>query len=170
MSLITKKNHRRDVASLWGGFLGGNIASLVKFGSEVPFPPRTPDRASPPIELLQDLGIQAQNWVYSYSNHVINFAACGFHHLFSIFFAMLYAFMAEICPKIKLWQGAAFGFVITIVFHGIALPIFKLAPPIWNLPSAELFSETVGHILWAWTIEVFRRDIRNRITEESDAF
>ena len=89
MSLITKKNHRKYVASLCSGFLGGNIASLVKFGTEVPFPPRTPDRASPPIELLQDLGIQAQNWVYSYSNHVINFAACGFHHLFSIFFAML---------------------------------------------------------------------------------
>ena len=168
MSLITRKNHRRYVASLWGGFLGGNIASLVKFGTEVPFPPRTPDRASPPIELLQDLGMQAQNWVYSYSNHVINFAACGFHHLFSIVFAMLYAFIAEICPKIKLWQGAAFGIVITIVFHGIALPIFKLAPPIWNLPLAELFSETLGHILWAWTIEVFRRDIRNRLTNEPD--
>ena len=168
MSLITKKNHRKYVASLCSGFLGGNIASLVKFGTEVPFPPRTPDRASPPIELLQDLGIQAQNWVYNYSNHVINFAACGFHHLFSIVFAMLYAFIAEICPKIKLWQGAAFGIVITIVFHGIALPIFKLAPPIWNLPSAELFSETVGHILWAWTIEVFRRDIRNRLTNEPD--
>ena len=86
----------------------------------------------------------------------------------SRFFLLCYAFIAEICPKIKLWQGAAFGIVITIVFHGIALPIFKLAPPIWNLPSAELFSETVGHILWAWTIEVFRRDIRNRITNEPD--
>ena len=165
---FTNKKDRRYGAALWAGFLGGNVSSLVKFGAEIPLPPRTPDRASPPIELLQDFGFQAQNWVYSYSNHVINFAGCGFHHLFSIFFAMLYAFAAEICPKIKLWQGALFGILITIAFHGIALPLFKLAPPIWNLPAAELFSETLGHILWAWTIEVFRRDIRSRVTKEPD--
>ena len=98
----TKAQNRRFSAALWAGFWGGNIASFVKFGTEVPFPPRTPDRASPPVEMLQDLGLQAQNWVYTYSDKVVNFAGCGVHHLFSIFFAMFYAYIAEIYPKIKL--------------------------------------------------------------------
>ena len=27
----------------------------------------------------------------------------------------------------------------------------------------------MGHIFWFWTIEVIRRDLRNRITNEPDA-
>jgi len=42
-------------------------------------------------------------------------------------------------------------------------------PPPWNQPFAEHFSEFFGHIIWLWTIEVFRRDMRNRITHEPDA-
>ena len=49
------------------------------------------------------------------------------------------------------------------------LPTFGWAPPFWQLPGAEIFSELFGHALWMWTIEVFRRDIRNRMTGLPDA-
>ena len=42
-------------------------------------------------------------------------------------------------------------------------------PAPWNQPFAEHFSEFFGHIIWLWVIEVFRRDMRNRITHEPDA-
>lgn len=76
--------------------------------------------------------------------------------------------VAEIFPKVKLWQGLAFGIGVTILFHGMMLPIINLSPALWNLPFDELFSELVGTLLWMWTIEVFRRDLRSRLTKKPD--
>ena len=41
--------------------------------------------------------------------------------------------------------------------------------PPWDQPFGEHFSEFFGHIIWMWSIEVVRRDMRNRITGEPDA-
>lgn len=43
------------------------------------------------------------------------------------------------------------------------------ACPPWDQPFGEHFSEFFGHIIWMWSIEVVRRDMRNRITGEPDA-
>lgn len=166
---ITHKLNRRPAAALWAGFWGGNVASFVKWGTEVPMPPRTPDRAIPPAEMLQDAGINVSRLTYEYAGHVINWGVAGVHHLFSIVFALFYCLVAEYFPAIKLWQGVAFALVVTACFHGAVLPLGGWAPPVWKLPQAELFSETLGHILWMWTIEIFRRDIRNRLTGRRDA-
>lgn len=165
----TQKAMRHYAIALWAGFLGGNVASFVKWGVEVVLPPRTLDRAIPPAEMLNELGLNVSQMVYHYSGHLLNWGVASVHHLFSIFFAMLYAYLAEIFPGIKLWQGVFFGLVITVLFHGIILPCAGWAPPLWKLPFAEIFSETLGHILWIWTIEIFRRDIRNRITGIQEA-
>lgn len=138
-------------------------------GNRKSVPPRTADRAIPPAEMLQDMGLKVDNMIYHYSGHVVNWGVASVHHLFSIVFALLYCYLAEIFPKIKLWQGAAFAIVITLLFHGVFLPLFHWAPPLWQLPFDEIFSETLGHILWMWAIEVVRRDIRNRITKQPDA-
>ena len=49
------------------------------------------------------------------------------------------------------------------------MPLMGTVPAPWNQPFAEHFSEFFGHIIWLWVIEVFRRDLRNRITHEPDA-
>ncbi|PIJ51709.1 hypothetical protein BL250_04260 [Erwinia sp. OLTSP20] len=165
---ITKPSTRHYFVALWAGFLGGNLSSFVKWGTENPMPPRTPDRAIPPAEMLYDLGLKVDEMIYHYSGHVVNWGISGVHHLFSVVFAMFYCFVAEVFPAIKLWQGAAFAILVTIGFHGILLPVFNWAPPLWQLPAHEIISETLGHILWMWAIEVVRRDIRNRITRQPD--
>ena len=33
---------------------------------------------------------------------------------------------------------------------------------------AEHFSEALGHVIWLWSIELVRRDVRNRITHQPD--
>lgn len=165
----TLPGNRRYGAALWAGFLGGNIASFVKWGTENPLPPRTPDRAIPPAEMLQDFKFNVADMVYHYSGHVVNWGVAGVHHLFSIVFALFYCAVAECLPAIKLGQGLVFALLVTLGFHGIVLPAGGWAPPLWHLPPAEIFSETFGHIVWMWTIEIFRRDIRNRITGQRDA-
>lgn len=147
----------------WAGFVGGNVASFVKWGTENPLPPRSSDRAIPPAEMLNDIGLNVQSMTYTYSGHVINWGIAGVHHLFSLFFAMFYCVVAERFPKITLWQGAAFAIVLTILFHGIMLPVFGWAPLFWDLLLDEIISETLGHILWMWVIEVFRQYILKRV-------
>lgn len=154
---LTSPADRHYGPALWAGFWGGNVASFVKWGTENPFPPRTPDRAIPPAEMLQDMGINVSNLVYHYSGHVVNWGVAGVHHLFSIVFALLYCALAEILPVVTLGQGVAFALLITLGFHGVILPMNGWAPPLWHLPLAEIASETLGHILWMWTIEIFRR-------------
>lgn len=165
----TQAKNRRYVAAMWAGFWGGNISSFVKWGTEIPMPPRTPDRGIPPKEMLQDWGFDVANMTYTYSEHLINWGVAGIHHVFSIVFALFYCVVAEIFPKIKLGQGLVFSLLVTIMFHGVLLPMNGWAPQLWDLPMDEIISEVFGHAVWMWTIEIFRRDIRNRITKQPDA-
>lgn len=43
-----------------------------------------------------------------------------------------------------------------------------LTPPLFELPWYEHVSEIVGHLVWFWSIEIIRRDLRNRIAHEPD--
>lgn len=144
-------------AALWAGFIGGNLSSFVKWGTEVPLPPRTPDRPSPPAEMLRDFGIDVHGMVYHYSDHLVQGGVLLVHHLFSIVFALLYCMIWLRYPRIAMGQGIVFGLVVTVVFHGMVLPLGHWAPALWNLPRAEILSETIGHMLWAWAIELVRR-------------
>lgn len=153
----SETGRHRAVQALWAGLVGGNIASFVKWGTEFPLPPRTPDRASPPARMLRDLGINVDRLVYHYSDHVVQGGVLLVHHGFSLAFALLYCALWLRYPRIALWQGMAFGLIVTVLFHGVVLPLGHWAPPLWTLPRAELLSETVGHLLWAWTIEFVRR-------------
>ncbi len=61
-----------------------------------------------------------------------------------------------------------FGLVIWIGFHLVLMPIMGIVPTAWDQPWEEHFSEIFGHIFWLWVIEVFRRDMRNRISGQLD--
>lgn len=145
----------------------------MKFGWEVPLPPRTPLRnaTNPPQQLLQQLGFSEHftHLTYSYSGNHLPYISFIIHFGFSIFFAVAYAVIAEKYPQIKLWQGAAFGFAVWVVFHLVLMPLMGTVPAPWNQPFNEHFSECFGHIFWMWVIELTRRDLRNRMTHEPDA-
>ncbi|MGU4354490.1 DUF1440 domain-containing protein, partial [Escherichia coli] len=52
--------------------------------------------------------------------------------------------------------------------HMISFPLMGLTPPLFDLPWYENLSEIFGHLVWFWSIEIIRRDLRNRITHEPD--
>lgn len=91
------------------------------------------------------------------------------HIIFSLVFAIGYCVVAEVFPKVKLWQGAWAGIVATIAVHWVSFPLLGLTPPLYAIPVDEYISELVGHIFWFWAIEMIRRDLRNRMTHEPDA-
>lgn len=163
---------RYGVATLVG-FAAGIMSAFVKWGAEVPLPPRTisDGRAefNPPYLFLRDyLGIDPTSTVYTFSEHIIN-PVMVTHILFSLAFAIGYCIVAERFPKVKMWQGVMAGIICTIAVHGISFPLLGLTPPLSQLPADEYISEIFGHIVWFWAIELIRRDLRNRITHEPDA-
>ncbi len=152
------------------GIIIGIIGAIVKFGWEVPFPPRTPlrDATNPPQELLQQLGFSAQftHLTYEFSGNPRPIISFIVHFAFSTGIGIFYAVVAEYKPIIRLWEGAAFGIVVWFVFHVVLMPLMGTVPPPWDQPFDEHFSEFFGHAFWMWVMELCRRDLRNRITHE----
>lgn len=65
--------------------------------------------------------------------------------------------------KMRLWFGALYGLIITLVMHGLLIPMFGFRNPkyadgatgwLWNLNLAEHASEILGHVYWSVCIEV----------------
>ncbi|WP_249821016.1 DUF1440 domain-containing protein, partial [Escherichia coli] len=65
------------------------------------------------------------------------------------------------------WQHYP-GALAQLFVHMISFPLMGLTPPLFDLPWYENVSEIFGHLVWFWSIEIIRRDLRNRITHEPD--
>ena len=152
------------------GVIIGVIGAFVKFGWEVPFPPRTPARdvTNPPQEFLQWLGFSYEftHLTYVYSEIPRPIISFVIHFGFSIFFGILYAVLVEHKPIWALWEGVAFGLAVWVVFHLVLMPLMGIVPAPWDQPFEEHLSEAGGHAFWMWVMELCRRDLRNRMTHE----
>lgn len=169
----TDPARRRVPVAILVGIIAGAVSAIVKFGWEVPLPPRTPERnaTNPPQELLQQLGFSESftHQTYTYLGNQMPWVSFIVHFAFAIGFAIIYCVLAEYFPRIKMGQGVVFGLAVWVVFHLILMPAFGTVPPPWRQPFGEHFSEALGHAVWMWVIEIVRRDLRNRITHEPDA-
>lgn len=174
----TNPRHRRYGLAFLIGILAGIFSGIVKWGWEVPFPPRNPnvpwpvdalDRAVPPNIFLEQIGLgDWVNWSYTFSGYSLPIGTFIIHIGFAVVFAVLYCVIAEAWPRIKMWQGAVFGIGVYICAHVIVMPLISETPPLSQIPFDEHLSEFFGHIVWLWSIEIVRRDIRNRITKQPD--
>ena len=109
----SKEFQHRMMLAILIGIIIGIIGAIVKFGWEVPFPPRTPlrDLTNPPQQLLQQLGMSFDftHLTYMYNENPRPIISFIIHFGFSIAFGVRYAVIAEYSPIIRLWQGTAFG-------------------------------------------------------------
>ncbi len=151
----------------WATLFGGFISSLVKSGTESNMPPRVAGELSPPAAnidaWLGGFGINAHSLDYVYQGITIPGAVMLYHWLFSFAFAFVYIALSCCFPVIRKWYGAAYGIVITLVMHGLLIPALGFRHPayldgqvgwLWNLNGYEFWSELLGHIVWAASIEV----------------
>lgn len=76
---------------------------------------------NPPYIFLRDwLGLTDPNSaVYTFAGHVFNWVGVT-HIIFSIVFAVGYCVVAEVFPKIKLWQGLLAGALAQLFVHMIS--------------------------------------------------
>ena len=174
----TDPTRRRIGTAIVVGIIGGLFSAIVKFGWEVPFPPRTPERnaTNPPQRLLEQLGMtseQSHTGVTFNGNEGLPIYSFIIHFSFAIVFAVFYCVMAEYYKSITLWQGAAFGLLMWVGAHLVLMPLTGTVPSPFPWVAggqtwAEHFSEALGHVIWLWSIELVRRDLRNRITHQPD--
>ncbi|XWO13857.1 Inner membrane protein [Candidatus Hepatincola sp. Pdp] len=152
---------------IWGTIIGGLTSSFIKWGAEVIMPPRIPGEISPPAAHIDSwlgwVGINQHSLDYVYQGTTILGAVSIYHVLFCVFCTFFYVFISAYCPKIRALYGAVYGIIITLLAHGLMIPIFGLRNPIynpgkvgwlWNLNGYELWAETVGHILWGVSLEI----------------
>ncbi|ECZ5471005.1 DUF1440 domain-containing protein [Salmonella enterica subsp. enterica serovar Oslo] len=160
----TPREDRRYGTAFIVGIITGIISAFVKSGTEAILPPRTPDRIAPPVKLLNDMGVDWHNLVYTWSAQPVYWGGNFIHIVFSVLAAVFYCVVAEIFPRITLLQGIVFGILFAIICHGIILPLLDLSPSVMNLPADEIISELLGTCLWMWSIELLRIVLRDKFT------
>lgn len=189
----TNPSRRRYGLAAFIGVIAGVVSAFVKWGAEIPLPPRSPfdtfaaackpealiraadkidcsrNFLNPPYVFLRDwLHVADPNQaVYTFAGHVFNWVGVT-HITFSLVFAIAYCVWVERFPKFKIWQGLFAGLLAQLFVHMISFPLMGLTPSLLDLPWYEWVSEIFGHLVWFWAIEVIRRDLRNRMTHEPD--
>ncbi len=134
------------------GAIGGVFAGAVKLGCEVVVSPRGPGRLPPPDVLIS-------KFTHEPAAHA---ASLAIHFAFSTLAGALYGGLMESVAFVGLGMGTAYGLAVWIGFHEVLLPLLGLTPPVPQLPASEQIDEALTHGIWGWTIEVFRRDLRDR--------
>lgn len=151
----------------WVTIVGGFISSLVKWGSEVNIPPRKPGEISPPGAHIDSwlgwLGVDQHSLDYTYQGHSILGAVTLYHWLFSFACALIYVIWSIYWSKIRIWYGALYGLIVTVLAHWILIPALGYRYPVyadgatgwvWNLNLEENLSEVLGHIYWSFSLEI----------------
>jgi len=173
---FTNPRERRYGLAFIIGIIAGVFGAVVKWGWEVPFPPRNPgvffpegatERVTPPKIFLEQLGLPT-DWSFVFSGVTQPLSIFIVHVLFSVVFGVMYCVIAEKWPRIKMWQGAVFGIAVYLLAHVIVMPLVAQVPPLSQIPADEHISEFFGHIVWLWGMEIVRHDLRHRITKEED--
>ena len=135
---VTDPVRRRPAVAVLVGVIAGIFSGIVKFGWEVPFPPRSPERdaTNPPQALLELLGMspEATHQTYTYLGNDLPWVSFIVHFAFAISFAVLYCVVAEYRPGITLWQGAVFGLAVWVAFHLVVMPLMGIVPAPWEQP------------------------------------
>ncbi|MCT4396195.1 DUF1440 domain-containing protein [Periweissella beninensis] len=138
--------------------IGGTISGFVKLGWEILLPPRSPQRneTNPPQKLLQQIGISEQvtQATINYLGNKIPYVSLIIHFGFSIVWAGIYALLSLNFPEVAWGQGTIFGIFVWILFHIIIMPAMKTIPSMMQQPWQEHISEFLGHIVWAFTINI----------------
>lgn len=104
---FTDPSRRRIGLAYAIGVLAGVFGAIVKWGWEVPFPPRNPfvffpidagERVTPPKIFLEQLGLPT-DWFYMFSGMEMPLSIFIVHTLFSVVFGVMYCVIARVLAK-----------------------------------------------------------------------
>ena len=147
-----------DLSDIFKGFLAGAIGGLAgtaaKTIAEQIFPPRPPERRSPPVVAVEmatgeDIPEEQKDLVQE-----------AVHWPFGTLTGAAYGAAAEVLPAVTTGYGAAFGLSVLATTHESVMPALGITPPPTELPAKEHASEMFSHTLYGVTTELVRKTVR----------
>lgn len=167
----------RILISIFLGFVIGFIGCVVRLGWEVLFPNLhgfmlVPDSIASGIfaflHITQDLLVMKFIFASGYEWSVFYIIT---NIMISIIFGVIYTLIVEFFVKMKFAQGLLFAFIIWLLFFIIILPLFGFTHNFYadfKVDFLFLFNTLCEILLMFWIMELSRRDLRNRLTNERD--
>ncbi len=160
--------------SLFIGIIVGAIGGIMRIGWEILFPLHLQTTLNTQAQyILQLLHISPENlklyYVFAngYEWHVLYLA---WQFGFSIFFSLCYILVAEFWLRLKFGHGIFYGVILWFCVYVLFLPLLGFVAPSADSAMRYYSSSLIESLLWIWLIELTRRDLRNRITQERDPF
>ncbi len=154
------------------GVIVGIIGAIIRLGWEILFPLHLQEKLGEYAQLIFDiLNISPEllnmNYVFT-SGYELNILYILWHFSFSVFFAICYNIFAEFWLKLKFAHGIFYGIVLWICIYILFLPLVGFVSLQENNSYVYYISSFLESLLWVWIIELTRRDLRNRMTQELD--
>ena len=160
--------------SLLIGIIVGGIGAIVRIGFEILYPLHLQMPLDGQAKIIfQTLHISPEllqlHYVFAsgYEWHVLYMV---WQFGFSILFSICYVMFAEFWLKLKFAHGIFYGIGLWFFVYVLFLPLCGFV--LVNADSIIFYGilSFIESLLWVWIIELTRRDLRNRITQERDPF
>ena len=85
------------------------------------------------------------------------------HYTFGTLMGVVYGVSAEILPEVTTGAGTAFGTLLFLGAHEIAVPAFQLAPSPAETPATDHLQHWAAHVVYGGSLELVRSLIRRLI-------
>ncbi len=85
------------------------------------------------------------------------------HYTFGTLMGVVYGVSAEILPEVTTGAGTAFGTLLFLGAHEIAVPAFQLAPSPAETPATDHLQHWAAHVVYGGSLELVRSLIRRFI-------
>jgi hypothetical protein len=90
-------------------------------------------------------------------------AGRAMHYTFGTLMGVVYGVSAEILPEATTGAGTAFGTLLFLGAHEIAVPAFQLAPSPAETPATDHLQHWAAHVVYGGSLELVRSLIRRLI-------
>jgi hypothetical protein len=78
------------------------------------------------------------------------------HYTFGTLMGIVYAVSAELLPEATTGAGTAFGTLLFLAAHEVAVPAFRLSPSPAETPAFDHLQHWAAHVVYGGTLELVR--------------
>ncbi|TXF91831.1 DUF1440 domain-containing protein [Neolewinella aurantiaca] len=144
------------------GFAAGVAATIAKTVWEEYFPVRDEETSTPPVKLAERISGK------DFSGKDAESTSLAIHGSFGVGTGIIYGAAAEVAPVVTSGLGLPFGLAFYGGTHGSVVPLLDLEPWPTQTKREYAVNEFVGHLVYAATLEIVRRGMRQYVLNDHD--
>jgi len=82
------------------------------------------------------------------------------HYAFGTLMGAVYGVAAELVPEVTTGGGTAYGTILFLAAHEVAVPAFQLSPPPTETPARDHLQHWAAHVVYGGSLELVRSLMR----------